>query len=624
MSYLAIARKYRPATFDQIVGQEHVTRTLKNAILRGRIHHAYLFGGARGVGKTTAARALARALNCREGPTPTPCGVCPSCLEVAQGNSPDLIEIDGASNNSVDDIRELREGVRFAPTRGKFRIYLIDEVHMLSKGAFNALLKTLEEPPPHVVFIFATTEVVKIPETILSRVQRFDFKRIPVPGVSDRLRAIATAEGYALSEAGLRLIARAGEGSMRDAQSLLDQVISYAAPPATTGALAPIADESVAEALGLIDREWLYDMLTGLVTGDPDKCFGVIDKVYSYGFELAEFTEEMLEILRNATFVRLAPAVRRYVEAGPEEIGRLEEITRDVPAESLTRAFTALLEVHDQVSRAPRPRLVLEMAVARLATTRPVQPVGALLGRLEEVERRLRAGGHTAPIGGLRNARAPRANKARAEPPDDDSGPGRPVMVVTPSPAPPAAVDAPPRPSAGPSLAPEPASNRPPEPAAAPEAPPDAPWDDGVWAPLPAARTAPPKAPAAPPAPALPPDQRRFAAFATELRALGPGPARIADGEAVFADGRLRVAIPQGRALAEARRAADQVAQALARHYPERTVLEIVPRSPDGRPTPEDLVAEVERDPAVRRITERLGAVLGRVTGLAEPKREEK
>ena len=207
MSYLAIARKYRPATFDEIVGQEHVTRTLRNAIAKNRIHHAFLFTGARGVGKTTAARALARSLNCVEGPTATPCGKCTSCIEVQSGASPDLIEIDGASNNSVEDVREIREAVG-APTGGKWKIYLIDEVHMLSKGAFNALLKTLEEPPPHVLFVFATTEPNRIPDTILSRVQRFDFKRIPVPAIVARLQEIARSESVTITETGLRLIAQ--------------------------------------------------------------------------------------------------------------------------------------------------------------------------------------------------------------------------------------------------------------------------------------------------------------------------------------------------------------------------------------------------------------------------------
>ena len=239
-----------------------------------------------GVGKTTAARALAQALNCTEGPTPDPCGVCTSCQEIRAGTSPDLIEIDGASNNSVDDIRDLRETVKYAPTQGAYKIYLVDEVHMLSKAAFNALLKTLEEPPSHVIFLFATTEPNKIPDTILSRVQRFDFLRIPSAAVVARLASIATSEGATISENALRLIAHAGEGSMRDSQSLLDKVIAFAGPD--------INDEEVAETLGLIDRSLLYLMLEGLVGGAPEKCLQAIDQVYGYGFELSQFTTEPL------------------------------------------------------------------------------------------------------------------------------------------------------------------------------------------------------------------------------------------------------------------------------------------------------------------------------------------
>ncbi|MEQ1504440.1 MAG: DNA polymerase III subunit gamma/tau, partial [Myxococcota bacterium] len=386
MSYLAIARKYRPATFADIVGQEHVVRTLQNALRSGRIHHAYLFCGARGVGKTTAARALAKALNCAQGPTPTPCGVCTSCVEIGTGSSPDLIEIDGASNNSVDDVRDLRDTVNYAPTRGKYKVYLVDEVHMLSKQAFNALLKTLEEPPPHVVFIFATTEPNRILDTILSRVQRFDFKRIPVQAVADRLGTIAVAEGANLSPAALRMIARAGEGSMRDAQSLLDKVISAGDPGYTP------PDASVADTLGLVDRTVLFAFLDGLVHGEPAKCLDAIAVVYDYGYELSEFTGDLLELVRNATFVRLSAGAKAHVDASADEIARLEQLTEGVPAEALTRTFNALLDVHDQVSRAQRPRIVLEMAVARLATTRPVEPVAQLLSRLEELERKLRGG----------------------------------------------------------------------------------------------------------------------------------------------------------------------------------------------------------------------------------------
>jgi len=384
VSYLAIARKYRPATFDEIVGQEHVTRTLRNAIAQNRIHHAFLFTGARGVGKTTAARALARSLNCSKGPTDNPCGTCTSCNEVQSGSSPDLIEIDGASNNSVEDVREIREAVRYAPTGGRWKIYLIDEVHMLSKGAFNALLKTLEEPPSHVLFIFATTEPNRIPDTILSRVQRFDFKRIPVPSIVERLKEIAAAESVTISDTGLRLIAQSGEGSMRDAQSLLDQVISYAGND--------IQDAHVVECLGLIDRSLLYSMLESMLTGNAEQCLECIQQAYANGYDLVRFSEEMLDILRNATFVRLSKGARKHVDLPKEELEELLRITEATEPTQLSRLFTALLDVHDRVSRANRPKIILEMAVAQLADIRPVQPLAALVSRLESLEQRLSGG----------------------------------------------------------------------------------------------------------------------------------------------------------------------------------------------------------------------------------------
>ena len=388
-TYVAIARKWRPQTLEEMSGQNHVTRTLSNALVSGRLHHAFLFTGARGVGKTTAARAFARALQCTKGPTATPCGECVPCQQILAGNSPDVIEIDGASNNSVDDIRDLRDGVRYLPQTARFRVYVIDEVHMLSKGAFNALLKTLEEPPPHVKFIFATTEVNKIPETILSRVQRFDFKRIPVNVVSARLQKICEVEGVHLSEAALRMIARAGEGSMRDAQSLLDQVISFGGADAT--------DKQVADILGLVDRTVLYEMLAGLLRSEPDRCLDAIESVHDGGYELSQFTAETLELVRNATLVALSPGARRHLDVPEDEKERLAALTEGLPAEQIARTFQVLLEVHDQVARATRPRMVLEMAVARLVSVRPAQPVGALVDRLVDIERRLRAGGVVTP-----------------------------------------------------------------------------------------------------------------------------------------------------------------------------------------------------------------------------------
>ena len=386
MSYQAIARKWRPNTFEEICGQGHVTQTLQNALSLKRIHHAFLFTGARGVGKTTAARTFARALNCVNGPTPTPCGECSSCHEVPNGGSSDVVEIDGASNNSVEDVRGLRDAVRYLPSRDRYRIYIIDEVHMLSIGAFNALLKTLEEPPAHVLFIFATTEPQKIPDTILSRVQRFDFKRIPSTVVVERLRRIADSEGAVIGDDGLKLIARAGEGSMRDAQSLLDQVIAFGGDDITT--------EQVARTLGLVDRGLLYGFLEGLVAAEPDKCLDSISAVYDYGYEISQFTTELLELLRNAALTVLSPGARKHVDAPAEELSRLAAITKGTDAETFSRWFSVMLQVHDEVSRSTRPRLVLEMAVARLASIRPLKPVDQLVGRLEQLEKKLARGGY--------------------------------------------------------------------------------------------------------------------------------------------------------------------------------------------------------------------------------------
>jgi len=470
MSYVAIARKWRPRSFDDIAGQGHVTRTLRNAIQLDRIHHAFLFTGARGVGKTSAARVLSRALNCEQGPTPTPCGRCGACKEILSGSSPDVIEIDGASNNSVEDVRELRESVRYLPQRGRSKVYIVDEVHMLSKGAFNALLKTLEEPPDHVVFIFATTEPQKIPDTILSRVQRFDFKRIPEPVVVETLKRICEADGVVVPEAGLRMVARAGEGSMRDSQSLLDRVISFSGESITV--------EQVAEVLGLVDRALLYEMLQGILLGEPDRCLGAIEQVYTYGYDLSEFTAEMLELIRNATLVGLSPTSHRFLDVPDEERERLQVLARDTSPDVFVQSFHVMMDVHEQVARAPRPRLVLEMAVARLVSIRPARPVDQIVAQLGALERRLRQGG----------ARAPRPGGRPGRSGDDDPEPARPRSE--PQPAPPAAGRAP---------SPESEDRTPPwRRPAAPQGP------DGDRTP-PWRRGAPPSAPPPVAAPALPP-----------------------------------------------------------------------------------------------------------------------
>jgi DNA polymerase-3 subunit gamma/tau len=551
VSYLAIARKYRPATFDEIVGQEHVTRTLRNAIARDRIHHAFLFCGARGVGKTTAARALAKGLNCEQGPTATPCGVCRSCVEVVAGTSPDLIEIDGASNNSVDDVRELRDTVRYAP-QGRRKIYLVDEVHMLSNAAFNALLKTLEEPPPHVVFIFATTEPHKIPDTILSRVQRFDFKRIGLSGVVDRLREIATKEGASLTDNGLRMIARAGEGSMRDSQSLLDKVISFGGPD--------VDDAMVIETLGLIDRSTLLTMLRAMLHGEPDVCLDVIAKVYGYGHELSRFTSEMLEVVRNATFVRLSESARQHLDLPADELEQLAEITKEATPEQLTRLFAALMDTHEHVARADRPRIVLEMAIARLATVRPVQPVSALVDRLEQLERRARQGGVAA-----------RPAAAR-KPPQRAAGPGGRTRRA-------AAVRARTKPRGS---APTRASS-------------DA------------------DSPELPALPADTPDAQRWSTFLQRLHALKPAVDTLDAGIPRRDNEGIVVTMAGGRRFATAKRALDRddVQAVLASCYQAKTKLRVEESlTSRGSGIDAQLEQTVLTDPTCQRIMQKLGAVL--------------
>ena len=319
LSYQVLALKYRPATFDEVVGQSTVIRTLRNAIEQDRIGHAFLLSGARGVGKTTTARLLAKALNCSkgEGPTAEPCDECDSCREIADGQSLDVQEIDGASNNSVDQVRELRESARYNPARDRFKIWIIDEVHMLSTGAFNALLKTLEEPPPRVKFIFATTEYHKIPETILSRCQQYDFRMIPTRDLQAHLRTVADREGIQVGDAALGQIARAAEGSVRDGLSLFDQVLAF------TGE--EVKDEEVAGLLGLVDRELLHRASGAIEAGDSLAVFDLVESLADYGADYRNFARELLLHLREILLVKLSPEDSPLQSAIlPEERERLQ------------------------------------------------------------------------------------------------------------------------------------------------------------------------------------------------------------------------------------------------------------------------------------------------------------
>ena len=379
MSYVVFARKWRPKTLTDVVGQETVTRTLRNALTSGRIGQAFLLTGARGVGKTSTARILAAALNCSsaKGPTPDPCGTCPSCTEIAAGTSVDVQEIDGASNNSVEDVRELRESTRFNPARDRYRIWIIDEVHMLSAGAFNALLKTLEEPPPKVKFILATTEMKKLPETILSRCQIHAFRLIPARDLATHLRSIASSEKIEISDSALLRIARAAEGSVRDALSLFDQVYAF------TGAT--IHDEDVAKLLGLIDRELLREATRAVFENDSAGVLRVIENLASYGADYEVFSHELLLYWRDLLVLKISPD-SDGVDLLPEDRAAAAQFVTSIPEEDLLRLVDSLSRSELDFRKAidPDPRLSLEMALLKAAQLRRLVSFADLVSRVEQ------------------------------------------------------------------------------------------------------------------------------------------------------------------------------------------------------------------------------------------------
>lgn len=389
MSYLVLARKYRPQTFDDIVGQEHVTQTLKNAVGRGRLHHAFLFTGARGVGKTTAARILAKCLSCDQAPTASPCNDCAACREITAGSSVDVQEIDAASNNGVDNIRELRDAIRYAPVRGKKKVYILDEVHMLSSGAWNALLKTLEEPPPHALFVFATTDPHKLPATILSRVQRYDFKLVPERRIVEHLQRILDDEKIEHERAALSLVAREAGGSVRDALSLLDQVI--ASSPR-------LSESATAEALGVADRTLLDKLLQTVLAKDAAAALSLVDAAFVRGQDLAQLSHAFLGALRDLVVAAAVPDPSALVDASSSELATLTERARLTPAGLPELLFERFARVAEEVSRSPQPRYVLEVGLIALTRVEPLEPLGALLRKVEALESRLeRRGGRAAP-----------------------------------------------------------------------------------------------------------------------------------------------------------------------------------------------------------------------------------
>jgi DNA polymerase III subunit gamma/tau len=383
MSYLVLARKWRPQSFEDLIGQEHVSQTLANAIRTGRIHHAFLFTGARGVGKTSAARIFAKALNCETGITSEPCNQCSSCLEITQGQGVDVFEIDGASNTGVDDIRDLRENIRYLPARSRYKIFIIDEVHMLSINAFNALLKTLEEPPAHAKFIFATTEPHKIPVTILSRCQRFDFRKIVQSRIVERLDFIARAENLEISERALALVARRGEGSMRDALSTLDQVIAFCGET--------IKDEDVQGLLGMVDRRLLMDVVEALHERNVRRALEAVRRVDELGYSFRQFCQELVEFYRSLILCKVLTEPEDLLQFEGSELPELQRIAGPVELADLQRNQTVLMKTEADLAATTFPRLTLEMVLVRLAELPPMCEVSSLVRKIEGLERRLEA-----------------------------------------------------------------------------------------------------------------------------------------------------------------------------------------------------------------------------------------
>jgi DNA polymerase-3 subunit gamma/tau len=418
-AYRVLARKYRPQTFDSLIGQDAMVRTLGNAFASRRIAHAFMLTGVRGVGKTTTARIVARALNCigadgkRAEPTIQPCGVCGPCMAIAESRHPDVFEMDAASRTGIDDIREIIDGTRYLPAEARYKVYIIDEVHMLSKNAFNGLLKTLEEPPPHVKFIFATTEIRKVPVTVLSRCQRFDLRRIPAEALIAHLKGIATEEGFAVPDEALAIVARAAEGSARDALSILDQALALAEDGA------PPNSETVRGMLGLADRGRVLDLYDLTMQGDAAAALSELRSQYDAGADPIAVLQDMLELTHWLTRLKIAPEAAKDVSASPAERDQGLAMAQRLTMQTLTRAWTLLLKALGETRDAPLAIQAAEMAIARLCFAADLPPLDRLIADLEKTggapAAAPRSAPPAAPSPGARASAAGRAPSARAE-----------------------------------------------------------------------------------------------------------------------------------------------------------------------------------------------------------------